>query len=115
MLLTSVTIGQWNGVLERLTYSFLFQNVGLSVLQLKSLLASTMLDWAEYRSYMSINLDGQYMYFVYSGKVTLPVSGSGEFKDYNGDDKGSLSVSERLASSQIIGEVQFAKELEGPF
>jgi hypothetical protein len=54
------------------------------------------------------------MYFVYSGMVRLPVSGSGEFKDYNSDDEGSSSVSERLVSSRIIGEVQFAKALEGP-
>ena len=101
-------------VRERRTYSLLFQNVGLSVLQFKSLLASTTLDWVEYKPYTSIDLDGQYMYFVYSGMVRLPVSGSGEFKDCISDDEGSSSVSERLVSSRIIGEVQFAKALEGP-
>jgi hypothetical protein len=111
MALQSITVLT---VRERRTYSLLFQNVGLSVLQFKSLLASTTLDWVEYKPYTSIDLDGQYMYFVYSGKVTLPVSGSGEFKDYNSDDEGSSSVPERLGSSRIIGEVQFAKALEEP-
>lgn len=111
MALQSITVLT---VRERRTYSLLFQNVGLSVLQFKSLLASTTLDWVEYKPYTSIDLDGQYMYFVYSGKVTLPVSGSGEFKDYNSDDEGSSSLSERLASSRIIGEAQFAKALEEP-
>lgn len=101
-------------VRERRTYSLLFQNVGLSVLQFKSLLASTTLDWVEYKPYTSIDLDGQYLYFLYSGMVTLPVSGSGEFKDYNSDDEDSSSVSDRLVSRRIIGEVQFAKALEGP-
>ena len=111
MALQSITVLT---VRERRTYSLLFQNMGLSVLQFKSLLASTTLDWVEYKPYTSINLDGQYMYFVYSGMVRLPVSGSGEFKDYNSDDEDSSSVSDRLVSSRIIGEVQFAKALEGP-
>lgn len=101
-------------VRDRRAYALLFQAVGLSVLQFKVLLSSTTLEWIEYEPNQSVDLNGDYMYFLYSGEATMPVFGACA-KDTVSDMESacdSLEESERLVSSRIIGDVQFAKALE---
>ena len=99
-------------------YALLFQAVGLSVLQFKSLLVSSTLDWIELEPCASLDLDGDYMYFLYSGEATMSVPDGGACA-VGGGGGGAEGAScdpeapERLlASSRIIGDVQFAKALE---
>ena len=99
-------------------YALLFQAVGLSVLQFKSLLVSSTLDWIELEPCASLDLDGDYMYFLYSGGATMSVPDGGACA-VGGGGGGAVGASsdpeapERLlASSRIIGDVQFAKALE---
>ncbi|MFM7241781.1 MAG: hypothetical protein ACKO3A_06770 [Opitutia bacterium] len=97
-------------VRDRRAYALLFQAVGLSILQFKVLLSSTTLEWIEYEPNQSVDLNGDYMYFLYSGEATMPVPGACAKDTESACD--SLEESERLVSSRIIGEVQFAKALE---
>ena len=97
-------------VRDRRAYASLFQAVGLSVLQFKSLLASMTLEWIEFEPQESVYLDGEYMYFLYSGEATMSASSGAAVVSAEGDDS---EVSERLdVSSRIIGDVQFATRLE---
>ena len=105
-------------VRDRRAYALLFQAVGLSVLQFKSLLVSSTLDWIELEPCASLDLDGDYMYFLYSGEATMSVPDGGACA-VGGGGGGAVGASsdpeapERLlASSRIIGDVQFAKALE---
>lgn len=99
-------------------YALLFQAVGLSVLQFKSLLVSSTLDWIELEPCASLDLDGDYMYFLYSGEATMsvPDGGACAVGGGGGGAEGASSDPEAperlLASSRIIGDVQFAKALE---
>lgn len=95
-------------VRDRRAYALLFQAVGLTALQFKSLLVSKTLEWIEYKPYASVDLDGDFMYFLYSGEVTMSVSGPAEFKDSIDDCDSSVC----LVSSRIIGDVQFVKALD---
>jgi hypothetical protein len=103
-------------VRDRRAYALLFQAVGLSALQFKSLLVSATLEWIEYGPSASVDLDGDYMYFLYSGEATMSVSDGARTKDAAvGGAEGACDpgAPERiLASSRIIGDVQFAKALE---
>ncbi|KAL9187753.1 hypothetical protein ACHAXT_006131 [Thalassiosira profunda] len=87
-------------VRERRTYALLFEAVGLSVLQFKTLLASSTLEWVDYEAQDKIELDGAYMYFLYKGEA------------------GSASVASNETShgqgiiDRVFGDVQFAKALE---
>ncbi|KAL3826880.1 hypothetical protein ACHAXA_000848 [Cyclostephanos tholiformis] len=97
-------------VRDRRAYASLFQAVGLSVLQFKSLLASMTLEWIEFEPQESVYLDGEYMYFLYSGEATMSASSGAAVVGAEGDDS---EVSERLdVGSRIIGDVQFATRLE---
>jgi hypothetical protein len=99
-------------------YALLFQAVGLSMLQFKSLLVSSTLDWIELEPCASLDLDGDYMYFLYSGEATMsvPDGGACAVGGGGGGAEGASSDPEAperlLASSRIIGDVQFAKALE---
>ena len=107
-------------VRDRRAYALLFQAVGLSVLQFKSLLVSSTLDWIELEPCASLDLDGDYMYFLYSGEATMSVPDggacAGEDATVGGGAEGASCDPEAperlLASSRIIGDVQFAKALE---
>ena len=105
-------------VRDRRAYALLFQAVGLSVLQFKSLLVSSTLDWIELEPCASLDLDGDYMYFLYSGEATMsvPDGGACAVGGGGGGAEGASSDPEAperlLASSRIIGDVQFAKALE---
>ena len=105
-------------VRDRRAYALLFQAVGLSVLQFKSLLVSSTLDWIELEPCASLDLDGDYMYFLYSGGATMsvPDGGACAVGGGGGGAEGASSDPEAperlLASSRIIGDVQFAKALE---
>lgn len=110
-------------VRDRRAYAILFQDVGLSVLQFKSLLVSTTLDWIDLKPRDTTDLDGEYMYFLYSGEATMSTSSSGASRTTKDDDvviaeggaceDDSSEVSERLdVRSRIIGDLQFATRLE---
>jgi len=98
-------------VRDRRAYALLFRAVGLTILQFKTLLASRTLDWIEYQSNEAVELDGEYIYFLYSGTVavTIPVSGhcigGTEITFFRNE-------SEPCVSDRIFGDVQFAKVLE---
>ena len=68
-------------VRDRRTFSLLFESVGLTVLQYKTLLASTTLDWIQYEADTSVELDGSYMYFLYSGEATTQLAVTGNKED----------------------------------
>lgn len=110
-------------VRDRRAYAILFQDVGLSVLQFKSLLVSTTLDWIDLEPRDTTDLDGEYMYFLYSGEATMSTSSSGASRTIKDDDvviaeggaceDDSSEVTERLdVGSRIIGDLQFATRLE---
>jgi hypothetical protein len=106
-------------VRDRRAYAILFQDVGLSVLQFKSLLVSTTLDWIDLAPRDSTDLDGEYMYFLYSGEAMMSTSSSSGALRTTKDDVNvgacddPSEVTERLdVGSRIIGDVQFATRLE---
>jgi hypothetical protein len=106
-------------VRDRRAYAILFQDVGLSVLQFKSLLVSTTLDWIDLAPRDVTDLDGEYMYFLYSGEATMSTSSSSCASRTTKDDvdvgacDDPSGVTERLdVGSRIIGDVQFATKLE---
>lgn len=81
-------------------YSGLFKEVGLTVLQFKTLLSSRTLDWVDYDPNEVVELNGEYMHYLHTGHATC----------YS---KHSLSIAERTqVSDRIFGDVQFAKALE---
>jgi len=103
-------------VRDRRAYALLFRAVGLTILQFKTLLASRTLDWIEYQPNESVELTGEYIYFLYSGDVAAPVTGN---KTDNGNDVvGGTDITrtdediEPCVSDRIFGDIQFAKVLE---
>lgn len=95
-------------VRERRTYTRLFKVIGLTVLQFKTLLSSRTLDWIEYAPNESVELNGEYMHFLYSGDAAITVP-----SDKTCNNQGTSSVAESIQiSSRIFGDVQFAKALE---
>ncbi len=74
------------------------------------------LDWIKYKPNASVDLDGDYIYFLYLGAATISISNDACTKDaIVGSTEGAcnLEASKRLLmSSRIIGDVQFAKALE---
>lgn len=99
-------------VRDRRTYSLLFESVGLTVLQFKTLLASTTLDWIQYEPHATVDLDGEYMYFLYSGEATIQLSGKNVNSISNTESNYNFSNAELGVSNRIFGDVQFAKALE---
>ena len=100
-------------VRDRRTYALLFGAVGLSILQFKTLLASRTLDWLEYAPGEIEDLNGEYMYFLYSGAATT-------FTGNKISSNKDTFISETVFSEEegmhltnrIFGDVQFAKKLE---
>ena len=115
-------------VRDRRTYSLLFEAVGLTILQFKSLIASKTLDWVEYEPNETVELDGEYMYFLYSGEagkckdkkeaITLNIgaSSSSRLSIQMTEKSSESSISKREEGSRIgnriFGDVQFAEALE---
>jgi len=108
-------------VRDRRAYSSLFEDVGLTILQFKSLLVTKTIDWVEYEPNTEVELDGEYMYFVYSGSaknqkdtylsLALGASSSSRLSirpptSSNSDNQEGS----RLRS--VFGDVQFAEKLE---
>jgi hypothetical protein len=104
-------------------YALLFEAVGLTVLQFKTLLSSNTVDWVEYAPDESVELDGEYMYILYSGEAGTPVASSARYSLAR-NSAGSFSITdstdfsnngegeEMLISNRIFGDVYFAKTLE---
>lgn len=96
-------------VRDRRIYSLLFESVGLTVLQFKTLLASATLDWVQYEPKTNVEIDGSYMYFLYSGEVTSQVTAKNE---ESGSDVSTSNDAELGVSNRVFGVLQFANALE---
>jgi len=104
-------------------YALMFREVGLTILQFKTLLTSRALDWIECQPSESVLLNGEYMFFLYSGEVTIPVAsnkiGDDEYVigsrtdiiapniSYTGDETVDPCVSYR-----VFGDIEFAMAME---
>jgi len=111
-------------VRDRRAYSLLFEAVGLSVLQFKTLLSSKTLDWVEYAPNEVVELNGEDMYFLYSGEAAIPTTAGNNTG--NNKNNGSLNAAKSIVksdhimsdgealhvSNMVFGDVQFARELE---
>jgi len=87
-------------VRDRKAYSLLFDILGMSVLQFKTLLTSKTLEWVQLGPNEEMQLDGEFIYWLYSGETSSTT-----------EDCNSTSNS---ISSRIFGEVQFARKLQEP-
>ena len=94
-------------VRERRTHALLSEAVGVTVLQFKTLLASRALDWVDYSPDEVVELNGEHMYFLYSGEAT-----SGKNKDTSADAVVLFDEEKVHISSRIFGDVHFAKVLD---
>ena len=94
-------------VRDREVYSLLFEAVGLSVLQFKTLISSEALDWLEYAPNEVVELNGENMYFLYSGEDSVDAAKSIDNSDHTISDKEALHV-----SNMVFDDVQFAKTLK---
>lgn len=110
-------------VRDRRAYALMFREVGLTILQFKTLLASGAMDWIEYQPSESVILNGESMYFLYSGEVTIPVS-----SNKIGDDKYVIGTSTDIfapdisytgdnivdpcVSYRVFGDIEFAMAME---
>ena len=114
-------------VRDRRAYYLLFEAVGLTILQFKSLIVSKTFDWVEYEPNETVELDGEYMYFLYSGEagkyknkdtITLNIgaSSSSRLSIQMTEKSSESSISKREEGSRIgnriFGDVQFAEALE---
>ena len=113
-------------VRDRRAYIMLFEAVGLSVLQFKTLLSSKTLDWVEHAPNEVVELNGENMYFRYSGEAAIPAAtatGNNTGKNKNNsnvDAAKSIDNSDHIifdgealhVSNMVFGDVQFAKVLE---
>ena len=104
-------------VRDRRAYYLLFEAVGLTILQFKSLIASKTLDWVEYEPNETVEI-GEYMYFLYSGEagdkkeaITLNMGASSSSRLSIQMTEKSSDSSTRI-SNRIFGDVQFAEALE---
>lgn len=98
-------------VRDRRIYTLLFESVGLTVLQFKTLLASATVDWVQYEPNESVELDGSYMFFLYSGEATTQITGMNEESIIINTESVSNDA-ELGVSNRIFGDIQFAKTLE---
>jgi len=103
-------------VRDRRIYSLLFESVGLSVLQFKTLLASETLEWIQFEPNASVELNGEYMYFLYSGEATTHVNFISKNEDtistISHESNGNSNDAELGVGNRVFGDVQFAKALE---
>ncbi|KAL7435254.1 hypothetical protein ACHAXM_004549 [Skeletonema potamos] len=86
-------------VRDRKAYSLLFDIIGMSMLQFKTLLTSKTLEWVQLGPNEELQLNGEYMYWLYSGETSSSITG----------DCNSTSNS---ISSRIFGEIHFARKLQ---
>lgn len=77
-------------------YVQLFEDVDVTALQFKTLLTSSALSWMEYSPTETVELNGDYMYYLYSGEV----------------DGTDISDEEFHVSTRVFGDVQFAGVLD---
>lgn len=98
-------------VRDRRAYALLFKSVGLTALQFKTLLTSNTSNWIEYSPNEEIELDGEYLYFLYSGEAVTPSIGT---KTGNSSAMEAPGFAEEGLhfSTRVFGDVQFAKALE---
>mmetsp|Transcript_3504 Transcript_3504/g.5920 ORF Transcript_3504/g.5920 Transcript_3504/m.5920 type:complete len:358 (+) Transcript_3504:144-1217(+) len=87
-------------VRDRKAYSLLFDIIGMSVLQFKTLLTSKTLEWVQLGPNEEMELDGEFIYWLYSGETS--------------SSNGDCNSTSNSISSRIFGEVQFAKKLQEP-
>jgi hypothetical protein len=101
-------------VRDRRIYSLLFESVGLTVLQFKTLLASKTLEWIQFDPNESVELNGECMYFLYSGEATTHVIGKNEdaIITISHESNSNSNDAELGVGNRIFGDVQFAKALE---
>ncbi|KAL7433894.1 hypothetical protein ACHAXH_006153 [Discostella pseudostelligera] len=101
-------------VRDRRIYSLLFESVGLTVLQFKTLLASKTLEWIQFDPNESVELCGECMYFLYSGEATTHVIGKNEdaIITISHESNSNSNDAELGVGNRIFGDVQFAKALE---
>eukprot|EP00585_Thalassiosira_rotula_P005270 CAMPEP_0196132538 /NCGR_PEP_ID=MMETSP0910-20130528/2117_1 /TAXON_ID=49265 /ORGANISM="Thalassiosira rotula, Strain GSO102" /LENGTH=421 /DNA_ID=CAMNT_0041392157 /DNA_START=509 /DNA_END=1774 /DNA_ORIENTATION=- len=113
-------------VRDRRAYCLLFEAVGLSVLQFKTLLSSKTLDWVEYAPNEVVELNGEDMYFLYSGEAAIPAANTAGNNAINNKNKSNVDASKSIdnsdhtisdgealyVSNMVFGDVQFAKMLE---
>jgi len=114
-------------VRDREAYSLLFEAVGLSVLQFKTLLSSKTLDWVEFTPNEVVELNGENMYFLYSGEVAIPAANIAGNNTGNNKNKSNADAAKSIGNSEdhaisdgkalhvsnmVFGDVQFAKTLE---
>jgi len=111
---------------DRRAYCLLFEAVGLSVLQFKTLLSSKTLDWVEYAPNELVELNGEDMYFLYSGEAATPADNNAGTNTVNNKNKSNVDASKSIdnsdhtisdgealcVSNMVFGVVQFAKTLE---
>ena len=115
-------------VRDREAYSLLFEAVGLSVLQFKTLLSSKTLDWVEYASNEVVESNGESMYFLYSGEAAIPAATAAGNNTGNNNSKSNVDAAKNIdnsdhtisdgeplhvnVSNMVFGNVHFAKTLE---
>jgi hypothetical protein len=86
-------------VRDRKAYSLLFDIIGMSMLQFKTLLTSKTLEWVQLGPNEEMQLNGEYMYWLYSG-------------DTSSSTPGDCNSTSNSISSRIFGEVHFARKLQ---
>ncbi|KAL7455328.1 hypothetical protein ACHAWC_006865 [Mediolabrus comicus] len=91
-------------VRDRKAYSLLFDIVGLSMLQFKTLLSSKTAEWVQLDSNEEIVMNGEYIYWLYSGETSSSIPTE--------DCRECTSSKSSSLSSRIFGEVQFAIKLQ---
>jgi hypothetical protein len=92
-------------VRDRKAYSLLFDIVGLSMLQFKTLLSSKTAEWVQLDPNEEIVMNGEYIYWLYSGETSSSIP-TEDCRECTSSSKSSS------LSSRIFGEVQFAIKLQ---
>jgi hypothetical protein len=90
-------------VRDRRSFTQLFSKVGLSALQYKTLLTSNALEWVELESSEQVHLNGDHMYYLYSGDI------SSSLHEHSTSSKENATLH---TSQRMFGDVVFAKTLE---
>ena len=91
-------------VRDRRAFAQLFSEVDLSVLQFKTLLTSSTLEWVEMKESEQVDLDGEHIYWLHSGEISSSLQES--------TIKTMIECDSLEISHRIFGEVHFAKALE---
>ena len=99
-LVAAATSNSTLTVRDRKAYSLLFDIIGMSVLQFKTLIASETLEWVQLGPNEEMQLDGEYIYWLYSGETSSTI--------------GDCNSTSDSISSRIFGEVQFARKFQEP-